>query len=173
MDFSAIWFYVRDLLSKQKKPQSSDSVLMQTEKLLMLREGVRNTVYKDSTGKLTVGIGHLVLPADDLILGDTITDAQVNHFFAIDINASMIAAEDQAAQAKITSEDFIPYLTSVNYQLGVNWTKTFPNTWSDIVAGEYETAAVALGTTLWFKQTPVRVQDFQKALRALPKKGSK
>jgi hypothetical protein len=39
--------------------------------------------------------------------------------------------------------------------------------WGHIKAGRYLEAATAAGNTLWAKQTPVRVQDFQKALRDL------
>ena len=39
--------------------------------LLALREGKRLDVYRDSRKKLTVGIGHLIVPADKLKLGDS------------------------------------------------------------------------------------------------------
>jgi lysozyme len=138
------------------------------EALMKLREGVRNTVYLDSRNKPTVGIGHLVLPEDDLTVGDTITDAQVDAFFQQDGAAALAAARTEAVQAGITSSDFIPYLASVNFQLGTKWTATFPNTWKMIVNGQYAAAANALNGTEWAEQTPVRVQDFQGALRALP-----
>jgi GH24 family phage-related lysozyme (muramidase) len=138
------------------------------EALMKLREGVRNTVYLDSRNKPTVGIGHLVLPEDDLTVGDTITDAQVDAFFQQDGAAALAAARTEAVQAGITSSDFVPYLASVNFQLGTKWTATFPNTWKMIVNGQYAAAANALNGTEWAEQTPVRVQDFQGALRALP-----
>jgi len=140
------------------------------EALMKLREGVRNIVYLDTRGKPTVGIGHLVLPEDGLTVGDTITDAQVDAFFQRDGAAALAAARTEAARAGITSSDFIPYLASVNFQLGTKWTATFPNAWKMIVNGQYEAAANALQGTEWADQTPVRVEDFQKALRALPPK---
>jgi lysozyme len=140
------------------------------EKLMALREGRENQVYKDSLGKLTVGIGHLVLPNDNLRLGEVISDAQVDAFFAQDGAKALAAAQSQAAEAGIGSTDFVPYLASVNFQLGVKWTETFPDTWQMIVGGRYQDAANALDGTLWQRQTPVRVTDFQGALRALPPK---
>ncbi len=41
------------------------------DSLLALREGKRLDVYRDSRKKLTVGIGHLIVPADKLKLGDS------------------------------------------------------------------------------------------------------
>ena len=51
------------------------------EKLMALREGRRNDVYLDTLGKPTVGIGHLVVAADNLKVGDVISDARVSDLF--------------------------------------------------------------------------------------------
>ena len=66
------------------------------------------------------------------------------------------------------SNAFIPALAAVNFQLGTNWRQQFPGTWAEIARGNYATAADMLNGTLWQRQTPLRVQDFQNALRALP-----
>jgi GH24 family phage-related lysozyme (muramidase) len=140
------------------------------EKLVALREGRRKDVYLDSLGKPTVGIGHLVVAADNLKVGDRITDEQVTALFKRDSAPALRAARSQAAEAGIADPAFIPYLASVNFQLGTKWTGTFPRTWRMIVDGKYDAAAAALDDTLWAKQTPVRVKDLQDALRRLPPK---
>ena len=140
------------------------------EALMADREGRRNDVYPDSLGKPTVGIGHLVVAADGLKMGDRITDAQVTALFMKDSASALSAARSQAAAAGISDVAFMPFLASVNFQLGTRWIDTFPQTWKMIVDGEYENAAKALDGTLWAKQTPVRVRDFQEALRGLPAK---
>ena len=140
------------------------------EALLTLREGVKYKVYYDSLGKPTGGIGHLLLPSDGLVVGQAIPDATVKRWFTHDGATAMDCAVTQAKQAGITSQAFLPYLASVCYQLGGGWTHRFPSTWALIVAGRYEEAAVALGTSLWAKQTPVRVADFVGALHRLPAK---
>ena len=140
------------------------------EQLLRQREGVETKVYKDSEGKLTVGIGHLVTSADKLKLGDEITDAQVSEFFKKDSAKALAAAKSQASQAGISDSDFIVYLASVNFQLGTSWNKDHKKTWSLIMDGDYEGAALECEKSKWARQTPVRVKDFQGALRALPGK---
>lgn len=140
------------------------------EALLVLREGEKYKVYYDSLGKPTGGIGHLLLPSDGLVPGEAIPDATVQRWFQHDGASAMDTAVTLARQAGITSQPFLPYLASVCYQLGAGWTKTFPNTWAVICRGDYKPAAQALVTTVWAKQTPVRVADFQAALRALPPK---
>jgi GH24 family phage-related lysozyme (muramidase) len=59
---------------------------------LRQREGVKTNVYKDSEGRLTVGISHLVTSADKLKLRDEITDQQVSEFFKND-SAKALAAD--------------------------------------------------------------------------------
>jgi GH24 family phage-related lysozyme (muramidase) len=156
--------------------KSSADVQEQVEiafrKLMMLREGCETKVYLDTRKLPTVGIGHLVVPADNLKVGDVISDDRVNALFKADSAAALAAAWAQARQAGITSVTFMPYLASVNFQLGTAWTRTFPQTWGMIVHGDYEAAVKALDDTIWNNQTPTRVADFQKALRALPPKSA-
>jgi GH24 family phage-related lysozyme (muramidase) len=139
-------------------------------KLMASREGRRNDVYKDSLDKLTVGIGHLVRPEDNLKYKEVISDERVDALFKQDGAPALAAARSQAAAAGITDSEFVPYLASVNFQLGTHWTGTFPHTWQMIMNGEYANAASDLEGSAWNKQTPVRVKDFQDALRKLPPK---
>jgi GH24 family phage-related lysozyme (muramidase) len=143
------------------------------EQLLRKREGVIRKVYLDSRRKPTVGIGHLVTPEDNLKVGDEITDAQVSAFFKKDSAKALSAARSQASRAGIGDANFIVYLASVNFQLGTNWYTIHKKTWQLIMDGKYEEAAVEAGKSAWAKQTPVRVKDFQGALRALVKKQPK
>lgn len=151
-------------------PVSTYDVEGEFQKLMADREGRRNDVYKDSLGKLTVGIGHLVIDHDHLRFGQYISDSMVDMFWKADSASSLAAARHLADEAGITDPKFIPYLASVCFQLGNNWTVKFPSTWQMIVRGEYERAAVAVGGSLWARQTPRRTADFQAALRRLPAK---
>jgi len=142
------------------------------EALMALREGVKYVVYLDSRGKPTGGEGHLILPSDMLRPGDKIPDATVRRWFTHDGADAMDHAVTQARQAGITSQAFLPYLASVCFQLGDAWIAKFPNTWRMICNGQYEKAALAFNGTPWQAQTKTRVDDFQKALRALPPKAA-
>jgi GH24 family phage-related lysozyme (muramidase) len=141
------------------------------EELLKIREGVKLEIYEDTNGRLTGGIGHLITEANDEAhwgIGDLVSQEQCDAWFRADAKAAMDAAIKQMAEAKITSADFLPRLASVNFQLGVNWTKEFSATWAMIMARNYTAAASHLFLSEWHEQTPVRVTDFQAALRALP-----
>jgi len=139
---------------------------------LKLREGVRTKVYKDSLGKLTVGVGHLVLPEDKLSLGQEISMFAVDTFLQKDMAKALAAAVAQTNQLLyVTRENeratIIKALTAVNFQLGTAWNKTFKNTWRLIVAGKLKDAAEEIKDSRWYVQTPVRVNDFAKALLEL------
>ena len=75
-----------------------------------------------------------------------------------------LAAQSQSEQLPFATQELIDVLTSVNYQLGTQWFKKFPKTWSLLKSGKYEEAAVEVESSLWHKQTPVRVRDFQRVL---------
>lgn len=141
------------------------------ETLIRLREGEVLNVYADTKNIPTCGIGHRVLPTDNLQLGDIITQAQCDAFFAVDGANAWDAAITQAQQANITDPAFLPYLASVNFQLGTGWTEEFGSTWAMICAGDYDAAAAHIGTLPWARETPVRVEDFAGALRALAQTG--
>src|SRR4051812_15596346 len=51
------------------------------------REGIRLTVYRDSKGLPTVGVGHLITPKDGLKVGDKITQEQCDTFLDSDLQA--------------------------------------------------------------------------------------
>lgn len=134
------------------------------------REGVRYFVYKDSLGKLTGGIGHLITAADPpqyQYPGVAIPAPQVGAWWAVDGQKALDAATAQAKEAGIDSQNFRVILASVNFQLGIGWRKTFATTWKLIVAGDYGSAAQHVEASIWAQQTPVRAADFVAALKAL------
>ena len=143
-----------------------NSIIAGAEGILQGREGRRNDVYLDSVGVLTTGIGHRVVSADGLSLGDTISDAQVDQFFANDAQAAYNAANGQAVTlGKSSDANFLIALLCVNFQLGAGWTTKFPNTWNYIKSGNIQQAINNLYQSAWYQQTPDRVNDFVAALQ--------
>lgn len=131
---------------------------------LIKREGCCETVYRDSLGHLTVGVGHLVITGDSLHLGDKISVERIQRFLEIDTEQAFTAAKEQAHEISIETEDFILALTSVNFQLGTQWNHKFYESYPLLVSGDWKTAIRKLNNTLWAKQTPVRAKDFTEAI---------
>lgn len=133
--------------------------------ILRGEEGYNLTVYKDSLGYLTVGIGHKVTSSDNLKLGQKISATQANAFFKADIDRAFNAAISQAKELNKFTPDMIARLTSVNFQLGTGWRYKFPNTWSYLKQGMVDKAVKNLVKSAWAQQTPNRVSAFVNTLR--------
>jgi len=136
---------------------------------LKKREGFRNKVYLDSLGKPTAGIGHLLTAEENKTykVGDVIPDSILDNWLEQDALKAWTAALQQSKDLNVTDLDFIDALASVNFQLGTGWFKIHKNTWKFLKDKRYEEAAKEAADSTWFKQTPVRVKDFQKAIRSL------
>lgn len=128
------------------------------------REGVRYVVYLDTLGYPTGGVGHLITSADKLSVGDPISPEQVDAWLEKDMEKALAGARKNAKEIGIETDDFIIALTSVNFQLGTGWPTKFYKTYPNLVKGQWRKAIVGLRGSRWAKQTPVRVEDFVKAI---------
>lgn len=81
-------------------------------------EGEKLEVYKDLTGKLTVGIGHLVTHRDKLKLGQAITKAQSEAFFKADVE-EFERAVNGSVKVALTQNEF-DAVVSLAYNVGAN-----------------------------------------------------
>lgn len=133
---------------------------------IISREGVEYKVYRDSLGKLTGGIGHLVLPEDKLKEGDEISQELVDTWFEKDIQKSKTKAIAQCEELGITDFDIINIFISANYQLG-DFKKVFNETYLLIKAKKYAQAILNIATSKWMKQTPIRAGDMISAITKL------
>ena len=138
---------------------------------LKLREGYVNYVYLDSEGNPTGGVGHLLSPAELAAypVGSILSDEIIDRWLTNDAQHAYTAARLQAAQMGFGSLGFfVNALASVNFQLGVwGWERDGVEVRNLIARHEFDAAISELETWLWFRQTPVRVRDFQAAIRQL------
>lgn len=116
--------------------------------------------YPDSEGKKTGGYGHLWRKGDPL----TFTQEVADKWLAEDITSARLAATKQLALLPMETASLRDALVSVNYQLGNAWYKEHKKTWKLMLEGDYGRAAQEAQISDWYRQTPVRVKDFQKAL---------
>ena len=156
---------------QQPRPVAEDTPTREREafkKHVVPFEGDEDVVYLDSKGYPTVGIGHKVVPADELKVGDRISAARKDAFWKSDSQASLNAAKAQMRLAGIKDDDaFLAPLASVNFQLGTGWHKEHMKTWDLIEAGKYVAAAREAQNSIWFQDTPARVRAFQSELLKL------
>lgn len=136
---------------------------------LKLREGWRTTVYMDTRKFLTVGMGHKLTRSElqKYSEGDTVPKATLDAWAQADAKVAYDAAVSQAAMAGITDQNLINALAAVNFQLGTSWYTEHKKTWAHIMGHRWEEAAREVSDSAWYSQTPVRVKDFQAALRSM------
>lgn len=139
-------------------------------KTLELREGFRASIYKDSLGHDTIGYGHLVKGcyAYEIYICSKITKEQGRIILKHDVRkatASMarllhyynIDMRELTASQKEAIRDMV-------FQLGYEGAKKFSRVFTFIREGMYDQAAREAERSKWFKQTPVRVRDFQRRI---------
>ena len=127
-------------------------------------EAYAGKVYKDSEGQLTVGIGHLVLPSDNLKEGDTITKGQAEALFRQDTNNALRYGVNAANDLGVTDKKAILALSEVMYQLGPNRWKKFKKTQKAIQDKNYAQFVIEVEGSKWHKQTPKRTAKFVQSM---------
>jgi lysozyme len=98
-------------------PIDEIQVQQSTVDFLKQVEGEEKTVYKDSTGKDTVGVGHLVLPEDNLSEGDEITPEQELAFLRQDTDIATQNIKTHITQG-LTQNQFDAILSLV-FNIGI------------------------------------------------------
>lgn len=137
---------------------------------LALREGRKNVVYKDSLGHLTCGTGHLMTESDLAMYreGMFVPDSVCDLWLEADAQYAWEAAEQQAQ--RVNDHSLVEPLFHVNYQLGTSWYNIHKKTWSLLKSGNLTKAALEAQDSKWYRQTPTRVIDFQRALLGLERR---
>lgn len=133
----------------------------------ILREGRKNVVYKDSLGKLTGGIGHLITDGT-WGLGEPIPDALIDRWFKEDTEKALQTSLRQWREINKLTPQFLAALISVNFQLG-DFSKKFKNSYRLLVEHKFDQAIANIRASLWARQTPVRVKDFITAIEQVSK----
>lgn len=131
---------------------------------LIDREGCRRNVYMDTTGNLTGGYGHKILPSDNLNEHDLIPDDLIEKWFQHDCDKAEKEAIIQGDELNRNSVLFIAALACANYQLG-DFEHVFYGSFGLLKAGDWQAAITHLEASTWMKQTPVRVNDLIAAIR--------
>nr|DAE96744.1 MAG TPA: lysozyme [Caudoviricetes sp.] len=115
--------------------------------------------YKDSLGKLTIGCGHLVLKSENF--SDGITEKEANKLLSRDL--ANVILEVQSLGLSVP-DDWNDFLIIMTFQLGINGVKKFKRMMTALKAKNYREAIVQAKDSLWYRQTPNRVDDMIRQL---------
>jgi lysozyme len=131
---------------------------------IIKHEGKVNKVYKDHLGNATFGVGHLVLPSDDLQEGIEYDDTKIMEFFERDFDQ---AVKDARSFTKEENIDPVAFGCVINmaFQLGLPRLLKFKNFQYHLNKCEYESASSEMLDSRWAKQTPNRANELAETMR--------
>lgn len=156
------------------------SQLHQEHKSIRMDEGaVRNddgqhVAYKDSKKKLTGGIGHLLTKQEQEQYpeGKDIPDEVVNAWFKEDMGEAVGGVDRLLEKHRVdVPEAVYDVLVNMSFNLGQTELGEFGKMWAALEVEDYETAALEMENSDWFKDVGNRAVRLIKRMRALaPKK---
>ncbi|WP_434715525.1 glycoside hydrolase family protein [Paraburkholderia sp. A3RO-2L] len=129
-------------------------------------EGVRATPYKDTKGKLTVGVGHN-LTASPLPAGWAypLTPAQITQLLVADVADTLAQLDARAKWWRTLSEVRQRVVANMAFNLGVDKFLCFAKAIAAMKEGGWDTAADQMQDSLWFKQVGARAVRLCAAMR--------
>lgn len=112
-------------------------------------------VYKDSLQKNTIGYGHLVLPGENF--SDGITEQEALTLLDNDI----AIARSQLVKLNLVKlpSDWNDLLVIMLFQLGLTGTMRFKKMIAALQVHNYKEATNQMRDSLWYRQTPNRVNQ--------------
>jgi GH24 family phage-related lysozyme (muramidase) len=128
-----------------------------------IHEGVRTSMYLDSLGKATIGIGHLIKPheRERYAEGVEISMDEVEELFEMDLNRAAAGAESLIEEC--IGHDLPPHIEEVIlemvYQLGTQGVRNFKKFWKALRVKDWKTAASEMKDSRWHKQTTKRCES--------------
>ncbi len=138
---------------------------------IKLREGCKNVAYMDTANppNPTGGFGHKLTAQERSWYkpGTPIPQAVIETWLNNDSLHAYRDALAMASQIGVSDPNLIRGLTCAAFQMGDHIPSEFPTLWAFLMAHQWAAAAEDAGKTLWDRQTPLRVKDFQDALLAI------
>jgi lysozyme len=124
-------------------------------------EGRKGTVYKDSLGLWTIGVGRLVDPSKP---GSGLRDDEMDYLLRNDINDRIDALTRALPWFQDLDDARKGVLLNMAFQLGTQGLLGFVNTLAKIKEGDYSTAATMMLQSRWASQTPERANRLAKQM---------
>ena len=126
-------------------------------------EGFRNNAYFDQLGFLTIGFGHLIKKNENYLLNNKQTKKNLIKIFDLDFNKAL--NDYNITYKKYNFSKKIKYtLIEMIFQLGLQKQKKFKKMIKYFVDKKIYMACIEMKKSLWYQQTPKRVNGLIKGL---------
>ena len=126
-------------------------------------EGFRNKVYLDQLGHPTIGYGHLVKKSDKIIIKKKYSKKYLTSLFEEDFNKALHNFNYHYPHFKIKKK-IQEVLVEMIFQLGIKKTLKFKKFNFYLKNQQTYLAALEMINSLWYLQTPKRVDNLIKIL---------
>lgn len=125
---------------------------------LIRDEGVKLKPYRDTVGKLTIGVGRNL---DDV----GISEAEAAHLLDGDIERTARALDKALPWWRNLDDVRQRVVLNMAFNMGINSLRRFKNTLAAIQAGKYEDAATGMLSSKWAQQVGQRAQRLASMMR--------
>ena len=136
----------------------------EVNKQLISHEGKINKIYKDVLGLKTFGIGHLVLPTDNLQEGVEYSDDTIMEYFERDFQQALSDARSFIEEKSIDPDAF-DCVINLSFNLGINRLNTFVKLKQALEDNDYVTASFEILDSRYATQVPNRANELAERLR--------
>ena len=139
------------------------------EKFLLLKkrikknEGFRNRPYLDSLGYPTIGYGHLITKKEKKMFQTKFSKKSLSSLFDKDFRTALTAYKKNFNYKK-HPKDTKEVLIEMIFQLGIKKQKKFVKMNKHMQNNDVFLAALEMKNSLWYKQTPKRVDGLIRLL---------
>ena len=127
------------------------------KKRIKKNEGFRGRAYLDQLANLTIGYGHLIKKNEKNLLKGKKTKKFLNKIFEKDFKLSLAEYKKNYKNKKIPN-NVREILIEMIFQLGIKKTLKFKKFNKFILEKKYNLAALEMLDSLWYAQTPKRVE---------------
>ena len=127
-------------------------------------EGYSNKPYKDQLGFYTIGYGHLIKPNEKKYFNSTFNKEHFENVFEIDFNKSL-KQYNTLFFRKFHKQAEKELIIEMLFQLGPKGVSKFKKMLSYLNTKKKYMTCLEMMDSLWYKQTPERVNDLIKNFR--------
>ena len=131
---------------------------------IIKHEGKRNKIYLDHLKNATFGIGHLVLPTDNLQEGVEYSDDTIMEYFERDFQQALSDARSFIEEESIDPDAF-DCIINMAFNLGINRLNTFVKLKQALEENDYVTASFEILDSKYATQVPNRANELAERLR--------
>ena len=136
---------------------------------LALHEGIVHSIYEDSLGYKTVGVGHKIIKEDpewNLPIGSYVKEDRIIALFSKDCETAVNGAKAVLPFFDELPTDVQNILVEMTFQMGISGLKKFKKMIEALKYRDYYTASVEMLDSKWKKQTPNRAKNLSLRMEA-------